>query len=235
MGNKPSTSISGVAMRETSLLEDFAIRYPVAYQALNRDSYVDNTNCGADNLEQLRKNIQEIEYVASRGGFIYKPWVLSGSTNPDVLIGPSSDDSLIEKNLGVVWQVTQDLLQIKPNVSYGNKRKGERVSLLPIISDVNKVIKINLRLRDCLSVHAGCFDPLGLVMPVKMVGNILFRDSLQYLKVNTSAKAIPWDEVIVQPLLDKWLDYFSMLGRLADITFPRSVKPKLADPNILPD
>ena len=178
MGNKPSTSISGVAMRETSLLEDFAIRYPVAYQALNRDSYVDNTNCGADNLEQLRKNIQEIEYVASRGGFIYKPWVLSGSKNPDVLIGPSSDDSLIEKNLGVVWQVTQDLLQIKPNVSYGNKRKGERVSLLPIISDVNKVIKINLRLRDCLSVHAGCFDPLGLVMPVKMVGNILFRDYL---------------------------------------------------------
>ena len=51
MGNRPSTGISGVAVKETTKLEDFSVKYPVARQALDRDSYVDNTNCGADDLE----------------------------------------------------------------------------------------------------------------------------------------------------------------------------------------
>ena len=42
MGNKPSTNISIVAVKETAQLEDFKTRYPVAYQALMYDSYVDN-------------------------------------------------------------------------------------------------------------------------------------------------------------------------------------------------
>ena len=36
------------------------------------------------------------------------------------------------------------------------------------------------------------------------------------------------------PLLDYWLDYFSMLKGLESVTFPRSVKPDSVDPQILP-
>ena len=73
MGNKPSTSISGVAMKETARLEDFFTKYPAARQALDQDSYVDNTNTGADNHEELLKKIAEIEYVSLREVSIISP------------------------------------------------------------------------------------------------------------------------------------------------------------------
>ena len=150
MGNKPSTSISGVAVRETAKLEDFSSRYPIAQQALNRDTYVDNTNTGADTHDQLYKNIAEIEFVANKGGFYYKPWVVSGTRCSDMLLGPRMDDVVIEKNLGVLWLVTIDHLQIKPELCFGgNKRKGVPVSVLPVLGDLSKAIQLKLRLCDC--------------------------------------------------------------------------------------
>ena len=66
---------------------------------MDKDSYVDNTNTGADTHEQLLQNIQEIEFVARKGGFIYKPWVKRGDRKPDLVIGPHSDDELPKKIL----------------------------------------------------------------------------------------------------------------------------------------
>ena len=119
--------------------------------------------------------------------------------------------------------VERDLLQIKPSISYGgNKRKGEQISLLPVLSNISKAIALKLKLKDCLSAHASCFDPLGLVLPVKMTGNLLFRASLQILRLESGVKTIPWDAIIPQTLLEHWLSYFSMLDGLKDVTFPRS-------------
>ena len=66
-----------------------------------------------------------------------------------------------------------------------------------------------------------------------MTGNILFRESIQQLKVGES-KSVPWDEVIPPDLLGSWLKYFSMLEGLKDFTFPRSVKPDNVDKSVLP-
>ena len=236
MGNRPSTSISGVAVKETTKLDNFATQFPAARQALDRDSYVDNTNVGAENLEQLQNKIEEIEYVAAKGGFMYKPWTVSGTKSEDVLLGYSSEDGLSEKNLGVLWLVTKDCLQIKPKLCFSSsKRDKQRISVLPFLGDIEKLIPLKLRLRDCLSVHAGCFDPLGMVLPVKMYGNLLFRISLQLMKTSSSSQSIPWDMVVSRPLLDKWLSYFSMLDGLKEVTFPRTIKPENVDQDILPD
>ena len=43
-------------------------------------------------------------------------------------------------------------------------------------------IKPHITIRTCLSLHAKTFDPLGLVLPTRMIGNILFREALQMLK-----------------------------------------------------
>ena len=84
-------------------------------------------------------------------------------------------------------------------------------------------------------MHAKCFDPLGLAMPVKMTGNLLFRQTLQAMKVGQTVKNIPWDQIVPSPLLDCWLKYFAMLEGLRDVSFPRSVKPAEADDTVLPD
>ena len=167
---------------------------------------------------------------------MYKPWTVSGTKSEDVLLGCSSEGGLSEKNLGVLWLVTRDCLQIKPKLCFSsNKRDKQRISVLPFLGDVEKLIPLKLRLRDCLSVHAGCFDPLGMVLPVKMYGNLLFRLSLQTMKTSSSSQSIPWDMVVPRPLLDKWLSYFSMLDGLKEVTFPRTIKPDNVDQDILPD
>ena len=83
--------------------------------------------------------------------------------------------------------------------------KEEQISSAPVLGDIGKAIALKLRLRDCLSVK--CFDLLGLAMPVKMTGNLLFRQTLQAMKVGQTVKNIPWDQIVPSPLLDCWLKY----------------------------
>ena len=78
------------------------------------------------------------------------------------------------------------------------------------------------------------FDPLGLVMPTKMIGNLLFRISLQFVKKEGKGR-IPWDESIPESLLNEWVIYFEMLLKLDLVKFVRSFKPDGADLNIDPD
>ena len=78
--------------------------------------------------------------------------------------------------------------------------------------------------------------PLGLALPVKMQGNILFRKTLQQLKVVSPDQKSPiqWDALIPKELLIEWFDYFKDLHKLQFITFPRASKPIDADESVLP-
>ena len=78
------------------------------------------------------------------------------------------------------------------------------------------------------------FDPLGLVMPTKMIGNLLFRITLQVVKQEGKGR-IPWDEGLPENLLGEWLTYFGMLLQLDLVKFVRSFKPVGTDPDIAPD
>ena len=109
MGNGPSTAISIISVKETANLFDFSVKYPHAKEALCRNSYVDNVNVGADNLNELDKRIAEVEFVASKGGHIFKPWVRSGDTDVSELVISPLPESLVdltERNLGIYWNVT---------------------------------------------------------------------------------------------------------------------------------
>ena len=71
----------------------------------------------------------------------------------------------------------------------------------------------HLTLRVCLSLHSRPFDALGFILPTRMIGNILFRNTLQLMKKEKKGK-IPWDDVITGELKEKWQEYFSMLNQL---------------------
>ena len=165
MGNKPSSNCSGVALRETAFLEDNDQKYPRAARALTRDSYVDNTFVTSDSIPNIQAVIGEVEHVAGVAGFSYKPWVVSGDNVPDQLL-VNAQDVDEEKALGVHWKVKEDELFVK--LGNGGKGGTMRISLSSII--YNPLLKLSL--RECLSLHAKAFDPSGLVLPVKMVGNL---------------------------------------------------------------
>ena len=57
MGNKPSGSLSLVALKETAGLRDNSERYPAAHEAIMYDSYIDNVFRTAPNMKTLKADI----------------------------------------------------------------------------------------------------------------------------------------------------------------------------------
>ena len=76
MGNKLSSNILIVRVKEVAQLEDSRLKFPVAYQALMFYSYVDNVFLTAPDVEALVQGITEIEMVAAVGGFTFKEWIV---------------------------------------------------------------------------------------------------------------------------------------------------------------
>ena len=235
MGNKPSANCAQIALKETAALKNNAEDYPDAKIALSEDTYVDNTLTTADNVESIKRKITETEQVARQGGFFYKPWVISGQNlaETQALTG-STAENLEEKALGIYWNVKEDTIFIKAGINSKNKDS------LGITSFVDNP-KLKLTLRICLSFHSRPYDPLGLILPVKMNGNLLFRRTLQQLSLKNKemnkkpANRQPWDAEIVGETKQKWLDYFLMLEAAKEITFPRATIPKNVDKSIKPN
>ena len=69
-------------MKETSKLEDFEERFPVANKALSEDSYVDNAFVTGKTVADVKEKIKEIEFVADHWGFKYKEWVIARENVP---------------------------------------------------------------------------------------------------------------------------------------------------------
>ena len=83
-------------------------------------------------------------------------------------------------------------------------------------------IKPHLTLRVCLSLHAKAHDPLGLVLPTRMIGNLLFRKIMQEMllrnkQLDQPRNRLPWDMKVDGKLKERWIEYFSMLGSLSDV------------------
>ena len=142
-----------------------------------------------------------------------------------------------EKALGMYWDVKNDKMFVKIQV------QGKRKKISITEDDVVNNPDVTLNLRQCLSVHSRAFDPNGLILPVKMIGNLLFRSTLQSLSekrkneacsMSKTTNRLPWDSEITGELKEKWLEYFKMLFSIHDVTFPRSIKPDNVDPNVKP-
>ena len=253
MGNKPSANLSIIAVRKTAELENFSEQYPIAFKALVEDSYVDNVFITAPDIDKLSFGIEEIEFVGKKGGFRFKEWIVSGQKVPQQVIGiqlPGAVTPDEEKALGVHWDVEKDELFIDPDLTSGGK-KGSVKTPAHVHKDgpfdeenPSFGLPPTLTLRICLSLHARAFDPLGLVLPTRMIGNLLFRNNLQFLKRDNcendkkkkdKKSLIPWDEEVGSQFRIQWMQYFQLLRKLKNVMFPRSIKPKNVDPDIKPD
>ena len=209
-------------------------------KTITRDAYVDNVFRTAPDIETLKADIKEVVDVSKMGGFEYKEWIISGQDIPEQLIGvhlPHAIANDEERALGMSWDVKDDKFYVKSNLEKpGKKQKKSEVSVTINKDSIDRInIKPHLTIRACLSLHAKAYDPLGLVLPTKMVGSLLFRKTLQEMKRERKGK-IPWDEEINnQELKDEWIQYFEMLLVIDDVKFTRCVKPLNADPKKLPD
>ena len=148
------------------------------------------------------------------------------------MLASSPFDDEEEKALGLMWNSTKDILYVKVNIEKKPK-KVTRKKIYEVIVDPSVTIKPHLNIRIALSIHMKPYDPLGLVLPTRMIGMLLLRETMQKLKKQIKGP-VPWDEIIEGDLLEKWLEYFSMLVALNDVKFPRSFKPENVHSDILP-
>ena len=199
MGNKPSTNLSIISVRKTAELGDFPQQYPIANKALVEDSYVDNVFITAPDIGKLREGIVEIEFVGAKGGFKFKEWIVSGQNVQEQVIGVQLPGALSpdeEKALGVHWDVEKDELFIDPDLSTGSKKGAIKIPETILYSGNGEIdmenpsvsLPLVLTLRICLSLHAKAFDPLGLVLPTRIIGMLLFRNTLQFIKRDAGKK-----------------------------------------------
>ena len=227
MGNKPSTNISIVAVQQCTKLHDFESRLPEACSTLLNDIYVDNVFITAPDLETLSKRIGDVEEVSQAGGFRFKEWMVTKQASSEDRVVSLQTYEDVEKALGLHWSLVDDELFVRLTLDEFDSKFFERQAF-PV------TVKPKLTLKLCLHFHMKVFDPLGLVMPTKMIGSFLFRRTLQIVKKAERGR-IPWDEVLSDSLLEEWLEYLDMLRSLDSVRFPRSFKPAGVDHTIAPE
>ena len=179
--------------------------------------------------------------LASAGGFKFKPWMVSGGISGDASVVPVGCSDL-EKALGMYWETSSDQLLVKLEVSSKESLLMDSCKLDGKVftksqvpeTDLPVSLRLKLTLRICLSLHSRVFDPLGLVLPTRIIGMLLFRDSVQILKKGLKGR-IPWDEHLEGDLVQQWGEYFSFLVQLQHVKFPRSFKPENVNPLVKPE
>ena len=64
---------------------------------------------------------------------------------------------------------------------------------------------------------------MGFILPTKMIGSILFRDMIQFMKRERKGK-LPWEQPIKnEEFVKRWLNYIEMLLSLDYIRFRRRI------------
>ena len=71
---------------------------------------------------------------------------------------------------------------------------------------------------------------MGFILPTKMIGAILLRETIQFMKRERKGKLLWYQLIENKELVRRWLNYFEMLLSLDEIKFRWCIKP----PNVVP-
>ena len=193
--------------------------YPLAFDLLTRDIYVDDVAGGADSDEAREKQIEQTESVLGSGGFSLKFVARSGHPPPE---GSSSDGQTVGC-LGLTWNTQQDF--ISPSISSMNLQKKIRGQKAAPDRDVTTAEGLRSALRDDLITKAGVlsrtaefFDPVGWWEPLRLQMKLSFQE----------LNSLDWKDPVPDNLHETWIDHFMALERAKAFTIPRCVIPPSA-------
>ncbi|XP_078051718.1 uncharacterized protein LOC144477857, partial [Augochlora pura] len=182
------------------LADDEYHHFPHACDILKRDFYVDDLLSGTDTIEDAIKLRNELTEVLKSAGLNIRQW----AANDRLLLKDLPEENINKqlhigesstiKTLGIVWNSAND------SITY----------LVKPISHESRVTK-----RLISSEIAKIYDPLGLLGPVIITAKILLQE-LWTLKVD-------WDESLPMSIHTKWIDYYTQLALLNNVTFNRKV------------
>lgn len=173
--------------------------FPLASEAILNQTYIDDILGGCENITDLSRLYKELNSLLGSHGFQLHKWC----SNAEVLMRQIGESANIEHNLtfdksstkvlGLKWCSNKDYLSIS----------------VPCFSLSGPLTK-----RKILSIIAQCFDPLGFLSPVIIVGKLLIQ-SLWLSKVD-------WDvEIYDDKISCEWKSFFENLPSLNNLHIPR--------------
>lgn len=196
--SSPSCAIYGLKR----LAMDYGGKYPQAERFINKHFYVDDGLVSTDSTEDAIKMAQQsIEMCKEANVRLCK----FASTSNTVLESiPASECSPNSS--------TQDLL---PQVS-----SALGVTWLIDSDEFNFRLELRdtpLNRRGILSTVSSIYDPLGLISPILLQGKQILKEICELGK--------GWDEELPDEIVAKWEGWRTGVIALADVKFPRCMKP----------
>ena len=207
-GVTSSANQATYALEELSrLLKD---EYPLAFEVIHSDMYVDDLLPGSSSLEIVNEQIRQVSEVLQKGGFFPKFIIQSGQEIQEEFI----------RILGYKWNVMED--SIAPGfteLNFSKKKRGMKAPNPFPIRDPSDVVKIldsvDLTRRTAVSKTAELFDPLGKWEPYK----IQLKLGLQLLN------GMDWDLPLSQENQDFWLSKFQEFLEIPNMKVERYIFP----------
>jgi len=203
-GVSASSFAANMSLKQNA--HEFAITYPLAFDAVNLNFYVDDGLTGADTVEGAITLHKQLQGLFDQAKFLLRKW---NSSEPQVLqhispeIRASKSVHLIPnpeeytKTLGVEWNAGFDHFRLT-------------VAEIPPLNTVTK--------RALVSDVAKTYDVLGWFSPTIIKVKILLQ-RLWELKID-------WDDPIPQSIHDAWSQWRAELSLLSSHRIPRCYFPK---------
>jgi len=211
---------SGVALER--LAESNRSKFPLAYNPLTQDRYVDDIASGADSLEDRMFQIEQTEGCLREGGFSLKFVAKSGSLPP----ASASSDGRTVGCLGLSWDTELDVLS--PALESMNLQKKIRGLKAAPDRDVTTKEGLRLALKDglitrvkVLSRIAEFYDPVGWWEPLRLQMKIAFQEM----------NSLDWKDPVPDELHTDWIEYFLALEKAQGFSIPRCIIPATAPPD----
>ncbi|XP_063529496.1 uncharacterized protein LOC134740806 isoform X1 [Cydia strobilella] len=184
------------------LAQRYESQYPLASFVLKHTCYVDDIQCGSNDLNELIQMKKELVDLMKLASLSLHKWC---SNNQEILsdipvefhqLDSRSFDKNNEyvKTLGLTYDVITDTLNMQ----------------CPVKEVQEKYTK-----RQMLSFISKFFDPLGLCGPVLVQAKILMQQ--------VWFESLKWDEFLPQGLNQKWVDFANSLVQMSCISIARNI------------
>ncbi|KAJ8036637.1 hypothetical protein HOLleu_20672 [Holothuria leucospilota] len=208
-GDRPAPAMAQVALLKTA--KEGEQQHPRAAQALRHNTYMDDICLSNPTIEDAAEITHGIDEVLKGGGFKVKEWLSSQPLGERSEVSKENvksftDETKVEKVLGVVWDHENDKFSYKVNL---------KKSLLVQNSESGELQRLTK--RKILSQVAQIFDPVGFASAFVIRAKI----GLQHLW----QKGLDWDSELSERDEEKWRHLFKEMENLNALKFERCLTP----------
>lgn len=182
-------------------IKKYEREYPLAYQILNSQLFVDDLISGLENENQSFEIYKQIKEILREGGFNMRKWktnseILQKELNEAENYSESLND--FSKVLGYIWDSNNDTLKLE----------SEFVKINDQSNQFNPLTK-----RLLLKIASKIYDPIGFITPFTLRPKILLQDIW--------TRKLKWDDPLPFDIIKDWTKWCEELEELSSFEIPR--------------